>query len=303
MDSPRRLEPVEGTLDEPTPETGGRRDGDGEDVWNDALEGLRARLRERGALPALPSAPRPPDDAFGLDLTTLAKARPAADWMYDYWFRVKSAGHEHLPADGPAIFVANHGGLLPFDGAMLITDILRHRNRLLRSLVDRFVADLPAIRPVFEGMGQVIGTRENFRGLLEAGEWVLVFPEGMSGIRKTFSKRFSLEPFHPGFVEEALRANAPVVPVALTGPESQAPILGELPDIAAQLGLPAFPITPTFPWLGPLGLIPLPVQYRVRYGPILQPEELAMEEPEDIAEDIRDALQARIDAQRWRKGP
>ncbi len=295
----RRLEPVEGTLDEPVPDPRAAE----EEIWVDALEGLRARLRERGALPAPPKAPRPPDDEFGLDLPTLVKAKLAGDWLYDHWFRVKSAGHENLPDEGPAIFVSNHGGLLPFDGGMLIIDLLRHRNRLLRSLVDRFVGDVPALQPLFEGMGQVIGTRDNFRALLDAGQWVLVFPEGMNGIRKPFSRRFELEPFHPGFVEEAQRAQVPIIPISMTGPESQAPILTELPEIAAQLGLPAFPVTPTFPLLGPLGLVPLPVQYRIRYGSALPPSELLGLDPEEVAEDVRDQIQSRVDTQRWRSGP
>lgn len=278
---------VDGLLGEPVSLQGTE-----EAVWRDALDGLRARLRERGALP---ERPRAPDDAFGLDWMALERARPAFEFLYHRWFRVRSSGHENIPWEGPAIFVANHGGLLPFDGAMLVTDALLHRDRLLRALVDRWVRELPFVRPLFASLGQVIGTRENFRGLLAADEWVLVFPEGMSGIRKSFASRFELEPFHPGFVEEAVRFEVPVVPVAVAGPERQAPLLAELPGLATRLGLPAFPITPTFPWLGPLGLVPYPVRYRIHYGPPIPATELARGEPQELADELRERLQSMVE--------
>lgn len=264
----------------------------GTDVWTDALEGLRARLRDEGLLPAAGAVPR---DPYALDPRAVERVRPLLDWLYDHWFRVESEGHTHLPPAGPAILVANHGGLLPFDGAMLITDGLRSHGRVMRSLVDRWVDDLPGVRGLFRSLGQMIGTREHFRGLLERGEWVLVFPEGMAGIQKRFATRFDLHPFHAGFVEEAARAKVPIVPVGLLGPESQAPLLGELPDVARRLGLPAFPLTPTFPWLGPLGLLPLPVTYRIRYGAPIAPEELAGRLPPEVAEHTRRTVQGIVD--------
>ncbi len=274
-----------------------------EALWEEALDGLRERLRAQGLLRRTRSAAADasgsaPADAFGLDPARVEQVRPYAEWLYEHWFRVRSQGHEHLPAQGAAVLVANHGGLLPFDGAMLIVDGLRHSGRLMRALVDRWVRDLPGIRGGFEALGQVVGTRENFRGLLAAGECVLVFPEGMLGIRKNFLSRFHLEPFHPGFVEEALRAEVPIVPVALIGPESQAPLLAELPALARRMHLPTFPITPTFPWLGPLGLIPLPVRYRIAYGPPIEPDTLRYAEPREVAQDLRERLQGMVDALR-----
>ncbi len=270
------------------------------DVWKDALDGLRARLREEGVLRA---ATEPPRDPYGIDPAALARVRPLMDWLYETWFRVESEGHEHLP-DGPAIFVANHGGVLPFDGAMVLTDGLRKRDRMMRALVDRWVDELPGVRGLFQSLGQVIGTREAIRDLLERGEWVLVFPEGMAGIQKRFATRFDLHPFHAGFAREAARAGVPVVPVGLLGPESQAPVLGELPELARRLGLPQLPLTPTFPWLGPLGLIPLPVTYRIRYGPPITAADLAGRLPAEVAESTRRRVQGIVDdllgrAPRW----
>ncbi len=286
--------PIDTLVDELLYEEGSARRRE-EVLWEEALEGLRARLRDGGALPPRRStATHAPADAFGLDRQALESVRPVFEWLYRRWFRVTSGGHENIPREGPVVFVANHGGVLPFDAAMLIVDGLRHHGRVMRALVDRFVARIPGLQPAFAALGQVIGTRENFRGLLEAGEWVLVFPEGVAGIRKSFLSRFHLEPFHPGFVEEATRAGAPVVPVALVGQESQAPVLADLPAVAARLGLPSFPVTPTFPWLGPLGLVPLPVRYRIRYAAPVSAEALAADEPRVLAQELREGLQAMI---------
>jgi len=227
--------------------------------------------------------------------------------LYRFWFRVQSEGHEHLPRRGGAILVANHGGLLPFDGAMAAVDALLHSDppRLLRPLVARFVRDLPLLRDFYAGIGPVIGTRENFRHLLEQRELVLVFPEGVEGIRKTVPDRYRLQHFHPGFVEEAVRHRVPVIPVAIVGPDDQAPILYDLKTVARWLKLPAFPITPTFPWLGPLGLLPYPVRYRIVYGEPLAlheqaPREAADDRPrmEEMAARVRLTVQHLVDRNR-----
>lgn len=236
-------------------------------------------------------------DAFGLSPDALRKALPAAHALYRYWFRVSSEGHEHVPAEGPAILAANHGGLLPFDGAMGILDVLLHTDppRLPRALVDRFAGRLPFVSVLFARLGQVMASRENFRDLLEREQLVWIFPEGIDGIRKPVTQRYRLQHFHPGFVEEALRARAPIVPVAILGAEDQAPILYDLQPLARRLGLPAAPITPTFPWLGPLGLLPYPVRYRILYGP---PIHLTDRYGPDAADDPRlvETLSRRIRA-------
>jgi 1-acyl-sn-glycerol-3-phosphate acyltransferase len=239
---------------------------------------------ERRRLAALRAAQGDRDDPFGLDVSAIERALPVVLALYRYWFRVQSEGHEHLPRRGGAILVANHGGLLPFDGAMAALDALLHTDppRVLRPLVARFVRDLPLLRDFYAGAGAVIGTRDNFRKLLERRELVLVFPEGVDGIRKTVPDRYRLQHFHPGFVEEAVRLRVPVIPVAIVGPEDQAPILYDVKTIARWLKLPAFPITPTFPWLGPLGLLPYPVRYRIVYG---EPLALHQQAPREAADD------------------
>jgi 1-acyl-sn-glycerol-3-phosphate acyltransferase len=239
---------------------------------------------ERRRLAALRAALAGREDPFGLDVSAIERALPVMLALYRYWFRVQSEGHENLPRRSGAILVANHGGLLPFDGAMAALDAFLHTDppRLLRPLVARFVRDLPLVRDFYAGTGPVVGTRDNFRTLLGRRELVLVFPEGVDGIRKTVPDRYRLQHFHAGFVEEAVRLRVPVIPVAIVGPDDQAPILYDLKTVARWLRLPAFPITPTFPWLGPLGLLPYPVRYRIVYG---EPLALHQQVPREAADD------------------
>ena len=246
-------------------------------------------------------------DPFGLDVDAVRATFPLFYGLYRIWFRVRSAGHAALPESGPVILAANHGGLLPFDAAMLVVDVLLHSDppRLLRALVDRFVQDLPGVRSFYAQTGQVIGTRDNFRELLGRGDCVLVMPEGVAGIRKTLPRRYRLEHFHPGFVEESLRTRVPIVPVAIVGPEDQAPILYDAQPLARRLGLPALPITPTFPWLGPLGLLPYPVPYRIFYGEALDvherygPDDASDRQlVEALAGEVRQRIQRMLDRTR-----
>lgn len=225
-------------------------------------------------------------DRFGLSPDVLRRAFPFFYALYRLYFRVQSRGHENLPEQGPAILASNHGGLLPFDGAMLIVDMLLHTDppRLARSVVDRWAGNLPWVSIFYARVGQVIGTRENVADLLADGQLVLVFPEGVAGIRKNVTQRNRLQAFHVGFVEEALRSGAPIVPTAVVGSDDQAPILHDFQGLARRLGLPALPITPTFPWLGPLGLLPYPVGYRIVYG---EPLDFSQRFGPESAEDPR----------------
>jgi 1-acyl-sn-glycerol-3-phosphate acyltransferase len=211
----------------------------------------------------------------------LRRAVPPFLALYRAWFRVQSRGHEHLP-QGPALLVANHAGLLPFDGAMATLDVLLHSEppRLPRALFDRFAARIGPVRRFFESAGAVLASREAFGALLRAGELVLVFPEGMDGIVKPVSQRYRLQHFHTGFVRQALEHRVPVVPVAIIGSDDQAPILYDVKPLARRLGLPVAPITPTFPWFGPAGLLPYPVGYRIVYG---EPLDLAARAGPDAA--------------------
>ncbi len=250
--------------------------------------------RRLAALDALAAGER---EGPSFSPTALRRALPPFLALYRGWFRVQSRGHEHLPAQGPAILVANHAGLLPFDGAMATLDVLLRTEppRLPRALFDRFVARLGPVRRFFEAAGAVLAGREAFAALLRAGNLVLVFPEGVEGIVKPVSQRYRLQHFHTGFVRQALAQRVPVVPVAIVGSDDQSPVLYDVKPLARRLGLPVAPITPTFPWLGPLGLLPYPVRYRIVYG---EPIDLAARVAPGAACD--DALVAEL-AQRVRR--
>jgi 1-acyl-sn-glycerol-3-phosphate acyltransferase len=248
-----------------------------------------------------------PYDRFGFSPGTLRAAFPFFLALYRFYFRVKSEGHENIPAEGPAILAANHGGLLPFDGAMGIVDVLLHTDppRLARAIVDRWAGRLPWVNVFYARVGQVVGTRENFSDLLEDGQLVFVFPEGVEGIRKLVTQRYRLQRFHVGFIEQALRAGAPIIPMAVLGSDDQAPILFDLKPLARRLGLPVAPITPTFPWFGPLGLLPYPVRYRIVYGePLRYYERFGPEGAEDprlvryLANQVRRSVQSLVDRHR-----
>jgi 1-acyl-sn-glycerol-3-phosphate acyltransferase len=248
------------------------------------LLGEDARRRLEALTEALPTEGA--YDPFGLSAGALRSAFPFFYTLYRLYFRVRSQGHQHIPADGPAVMVANHGGLLPFDGAMAAVDVLLHTDppRLARAIVDRWAGTLPFVNVFFARVGQVIGTRENCTALLDQGKLVLTFPEGIDGIRKPVNQRYQLQHFHVGFIEHALRARAPIVPFAVLGSDDQAPILYDMKPLARWLGLPVAPITPTFPWFGPLGLLPYPVRYRIIYG---EPLRLHERYEPDAAEDAR----------------
>jgi 1-acyl-sn-glycerol-3-phosphate acyltransferase len=248
-----------------------------------------------------------PYDAFGFSPDTLRRSFPYFRALYRYYFRVESRGHEHLPTTGPTILAANHGGLFPFDAAMTIVDVALHSDppRLARSVVDRWAGGLPFVNVLFARLGQVVGTGENCAELLERNQLLLVFPEGRAGSCKRVTERYRLQPFHVGFVEHALRAHAPIVPVAIVGSDDQAPVLYDLRALARRFGLPALPITPTFPWLGPLGLLPYPVRYRIVYGePLDYHERFGPEAADDahlvgyLAKQARRSVQKLLDRSR-----
>jgi 1-acyl-sn-glycerol-3-phosphate acyltransferase len=243
-------------------------------------------------------------DRFGMSPEVLRRSFPFFYSLYRLYFRVQSCGHENVPESGPVILASNHGGLLPFDAAMLVIDLLLNTDppRLARAIVDRWAGSLPWVSVFYARVGQVVGTRENFSDLLGDGQLVLVFPEGVAGIRKTIAQRNRLQTFHMGFIEEALKSGTPIVPTAVVGADDQAPILYDFQGLAKRLGLPALPITPTFPLLGPLGLLPYPVRYRIIYGePMTLHERFGPSDAEDarlvryLSRQVRQRVQQLVD--------
>ncbi len=209
-------------------------------------------------------------DPYGMDSDMLEVVRPFFRYMYREWWRIQAEGLEHVPASGRALLVANHSGVLPWDGAMITTAILEDHPtpRLVRNLYLNWFNSVPFIAPIFTGLGQLAGLPENAIRLLEEDELVCTFPEGVKGIAKLFRQRYQLARFgRGGFVKVALRTGAPIIPVVVVGAEEIYPLLSRGEPVARLLGMPIFPITPFFPWLGLLGMIPLPTRWSITFCP------------------------------------
>lgn len=200
-------------------------------------------------------------DPFGFDADyALAAAAPFL-WLYKNYFRVETHGIENIPR-GRVLLISNHSGQIPIDGAMIGVALLTECNppRVVRGMVEKWVPSLPYISTVFARAGQIVGTPENCRRLLNSEEAVMVFPEGVRGISKLWPQRYHLQEFGLGFMRLALETNTPIVPVAVIGGEEQAPAIANLTPLAKLLGFPVLPVTLT-------GVpLPLPVKYRLYFG-------------------------------------
>jgi len=233
-------------------------------------------------------------DPYGMDVDFAVAAVAPFVWLYRKYFRVQLHGLEHVPADGRVLLVSNHSGQLPLDAAMIEVALLIEKDppRVLRALVEKWVATLPFVSSFYARIGQIVGTPENCRRLLAADEALLVFPEGVRGLNKPFSERYRLRPFSTGFMRLALEAGAPIVPVGVVGAEEQAPALFDLKFMARLLSMPSFPITPTlFPF-------PLPVRYHLHFGAPLRftgsPDDEDAELERKVAE-VQAAVQGLLD--------
>jgi 1-acyl-sn-glycerol-3-phosphate acyltransferase len=224
-------------------------------------------------------------DEFGFDPELTDNIlMPAFAPLYEKWFRTEIVGAQNLPEDSGALLVANHAGALwALDGVM--TAVAVHKanpNRYLRMLGADLVFKTPVLGPLARNGGSTLACNADAERLLAGGELVGVWPEGFKGIGKPFSERYKLQRFgRGGFVTAALRTGAPIIPVSIVGSEEIHPMIGNAKTLARALGLPYFPITPTFPLLGPLGLIPLPSKWHIEFG---EPIETAGFDP-DAADD------------------
>jgi 1-acyl-sn-glycerol-3-phosphate acyltransferase len=209
-------------------------------------------------------------DEFGFDpdLTDhllLPLLRP----FFERWFRVETQGMTNVPDTGGGLVVANHSGTLPVDSLMTLVALHDHHpaQRRLRLLGADLVFQLPFIGSWSRKMGTTLACNDDAERLLTAGELVGVFPEGFKGIGKPFRERYTLQRFgRGGFVSAALRTGVPIIPCAIVGAEEIYPMIGNAKTAARLLGLPYFPITPTFPLLGPLGMVPLPSKWLIAFG-------------------------------------
>lgn len=259
---------------------------------------LPERERERVAAYMLDDAGQG-TDVFGTTAAGIGNAYALAYWLHRFYFRVVSSGHEHIPMDTGGVVVGNHSGVLPFDAVMVTTDVFRHTDppRLVRFMVDFFVYRMPFLGVLFRSLGQVPGTRRNFDGLIKEGHLVGIFPEGADALGKPAEERYELFPFSHGHVELAARHGAPVIPFGVVGAEEQQTVITNLEPLARAFNLPFVPVTRTFPWLGPAGLLPKPVRYFIHYGEPLMIDPAVLESIEVRArevERVREAVREQI---------
>ena len=240
------------------------------------------------------------EDEWGFDEEFADALLPFIELLYDRWWRVETLGARNVPSHGRALLVANHAGILPWDATMISLALLREHPlpRYPRFLVLDWAFTLPYVSVAIRKLGGVAASPYNALRLLEQDELVAVFPEGVKGAGKPFRDRYRLGRFgRGGFVEIALRTGAPIVPVAVVGSEEIYPKIGEAPPLARLIGAPYFPLTPTFPWLGPLGVIPLPSKWRIEFGEPIETGGFSPDSAEDrslvfeLSERVRDTIQ------------
>jgi 1-acyl-sn-glycerol-3-phosphate acyltransferase len=247
------------------------------------------------------------DDEWGFDEDFADLVEPFFGFLYDRWWRVRVEGAHRVPAHGRALLASNHAGILPWDATMISVALLREHPlpRHPRFLVLNWAFDLPWISAFIRRVGGVVASPYNALRLLEQDQLVAVFPEGVKGTGKPFGERYRLQRFgRGGFVEIALRASAPIVPVAVVGSEEIYPKVADVPALARVIGAPFFPVTPTFPWLGPLGVVPLPSKWRIEfcdpidtahYGPDAASDRgLVLELTEQVRETVQQAVYANL---------
>ncbi len=240
-------------------------------------------------------------DEFGFDEDfTRHFYLPVLRPLYRSWFRVEVRGIENIPSEGGGLVVANHSGTVAMDS--LMTQVAVHdehpAHRHLRMLGADLVFQTPVIGQVARKSGSTLAANPDAERLLSSGELAGVWPEGFKGVGKPFSERYKLQRFgRGGFVSAALKTGAPIIPCSIVGAEEIYPILGNMKTIARLLGAPYAPITPTWPLLGPLGLVPLPSKWIIEFGSPVETADLgpgAADDPMlvfDLTDQVRETIQ------------
>jgi 1-acyl-sn-glycerol-3-phosphate acyltransferase len=252
------------------------------------------------------------EDDWGFDEEFVELVFPLFEFLYERWWRVQTSGIQHVPSHGRALLVSNHAGILPWDGTMISFAIQREHPlpRYPRFLVLNWAFDLPFVSVAMRKLGGVVASPYNALQLLERDDLVAVFPEGVKGAGKPFAERYRLQRFgRGGFVEIALRSGSPIVPVAVVGSEEIYPKLGESPTVGRLIGAPYFPLTPIFPWLGPLGVVPLPSKWRIEFCEPIDTAEYGPDAAEDrslvfaLSERVRETIQQKLYDNLVKRGP
>jgi 1-acyl-sn-glycerol-3-phosphate acyltransferase len=236
--------------------------------WGSLFDELRRRVGTLGMAERDPTV-----DDFGMEAGFVERLNPLLDFLYERYWRVDLSGEHHLPAKGPVLFVANRSGLLPWDGMMLSHAIARPPAHLERPrfLVEDDLLRLPFAQAQLARVGAVRACRENLDQLISRGHSVIAFPEGARGAARSFRDRYQVGRFgRGGAIRAAIEDRIPLIPVGIVGAEEAYPRLGDTAALgrlaSLDLGLPVLPITPTFPLLGPLGLLPLPSKWVITIG-------------------------------------
>ncbi len=263
----------------------------GED-WERRLAQLMAFVRRR-----LEGDYEVDDYGFDRELTErffMAALRPVAE----KWFRLEVRGLENIPAEGGALVVSNHSGTVPLDGLMTMLAVHDKAHRSLRPLGADLVFKMPIVSSLARKSGATLACVEDAERMLSGGELVGVWPEGFKGIGKPFSERYKLQRFgRGGFVSAALRTGVPIIPLSVVGAEEIYPLVGNVPSLARLLGVPYIPITPFFPWLGPLGMVPLPSKWILEFGEPIRTDSYDATEAEDpmlvfnVTDQVRETIQ------------
>jgi len=266
---------------------------DDRDIWDERVAAGLAFLRRRltGDYEV---------DEFGFDKElTDSVIQPMLRPLYRDWFRVEVSGGKHVPVDGAGLVVANHSGTVALD-ALMLTVAIREERRYLRLLGADLVFRMPIVSELARKSGATLACQPDAERLLGSGELVGVFPEGFKGVGKLYKDRYKLQRFgRGGFVAAALRTGTPIVPAAIIGAEETYPLIGNIKPLARLLGIPYFPVTPTFPWLGPLGLIPLPSKWLIEFCEPIETAHL-MDQADDpmvvfnLADQVRETIQQTI---------
>jgi 1-acyl-sn-glycerol-3-phosphate acyltransferase len=281
----------------------------------------RLSLREEEARGAAAGLPALRDDELRDYLPGVEPERQLTDWgrserveglfdrslvefFYRYWFRAEIEGMENVPATGGALLVSNHSGALPPDAAMIAKAIREEhpQGRPLNITVEHFFKGYPGFSMLIPKIGCVAAHPANVHRLLfDERELVLVFPEGRKGTEKLYKDRYRLRRFgRGGFVEAAMRARAPIVPVCVVGAEEAAPVFAQLGALKRLTGLLYFPITPTFPHFGLLGMLGyLPAKFKIRFLEPIHFDEKGMHEDKALVQTVAHEIRARIQENLW----
>lgn len=243
-------------------------------------------------------------DELGLDRKYEARWQPVFDFLYRKYFRTETVGIENIPDHGRCVIVANHSGTFPYDGLMLKTALrLTHpTQRELRWLAEDFIFYLPFVGAFMNRLGAVRACQENAERLLRRDRAIAVFPEGVKGIGKLYKDRYRLQRFgRGGFIRLCLRTRTPIVPCAIIGAEEANPMLYRFESMASLLGVPYVPVTPTFPFLGPFGFVPMPTKWKIIFGEPIDFDSYGPETADDtllvgrLSERVRSTIQAMLD--------